>query len=338
MAYPWHKPEFSALLKRKERLPHALLLRGAQGIGKLAFAEAVARALLCEKPAPDGAACAQCTACGWMGQGSHPDFRRLEPDSLAEPKDAEAGAEKKEKASTQISVDQVRGLANFINVSSHRGGSKVVLVHPAEALNPNAANALLKGLEEPPPRTYFLLVAHRWNQLLPTIRSRCQDLALPRPKADAARGWLKEQGLRDPDLALAQAGNAPLLALQFDEDYWGQRERFLKSIAGRDFDALGVAEQLRDHAPALVVGWLQRWAYDLVSHRATGSIRYNPDFSAAIAAVAGRVDPVEVVRFQRHVVRLQRIVLHPLNARLFFEQLMLTYAALLRGKPLGLAA
>jgi len=166
MAYPWHKSEFRALLQRKEQLPHALLLRGSQGIGKLAFAEAVARALLCEKPAPDGAACGQCTACGWMGQGSHPDFRRLEPENLAEQKDSEAGIEKKEKASTQISVDQVRSLANFINVSSHRGGSKVVLVHPAEALNPNAANALLKGLEEPPPRTYFLLVAHRWNQLL----------------------------------------------------------------------------------------------------------------------------------------------------------------------------
>jgi len=326
------------LLQRKEQLPHALLLRGSQGIGKLAFAEAVARALLCEKPAPDGAACGQCTACGWMGQGSHPDFRRLEPENLAEQKDSEAGIEKKEKASTQISVDQVRSLANFINVSSHRGGSKVVLVHPAEALNPNAANALLKGLEEPPPRTYFLLVAHRWNQLLPTIRSRCQDLALPRPTAEAAHGWLKEQGLPDPDLALAQAGNAPLLALQFDEDYWSQRERFLKSIIGRNFDALGVAEQLRDHAPALVVGWLQRWAFDLVSHRATGSIRYNPDFSDAIAAIAGKLDPVEAMRFQRHVVRLQRIVHHPLNARLFFEQLMLTYAALLRGKPLGLAA
>jgi DNA polymerase-3 subunit delta' len=338
MAYPWHQSELLALLKRKEQLPHALLLRGAQGIGKLAFAEAVARALLCEKPASDGSACGQCTACGWMGQGSHPDFRRLEPENLAEQKDSEAGAEKKEKASTQIGVEQVRGLANFINVSSHRGGSKVVLVHPAEALNPNAANALLKGLEEPPPRTYFLLVAHRWNQLLPTIRSRCQDMALSRPTAEAARGWLKEHGLRDPDLALAQAGNAPLLALQFDEDYWSQRERFLKSIAGREFDALSVAEQLRDHAPALVVGWLQRWSYDLVSHKATGAIRYNPDFAATIAAIAGRVDPVEAVRFQRHVVRLQRIVLHPLNARLFFEQLMLTYAALIRGKPLGLAA
>jgi DNA polymerase-3 subunit delta' len=75
-----------------------------------------------------------------------------------------------------------------------------------------------------------------------------------------------------------------------------------------------------------------------VSHRATGKVRYNPDFTAAIAAIAGKVDPIEAARFQRHVVRLQRIVSHPLNPRLFFEQLMLAYAALLRRKPLGLAA
>lgn len=338
MLYPWHKPEFEALLKRKQQLPHALLLRGAQGIGKLGFAEALANALLCEAPAPDGSACGRCVACAWIGQGSHPDLRRLEPESLSEPGEAEQGAERKEKASVQIPVEQVRSLADFINVSSHRGGSRVVLIHPAEALNPNAANALLKSLEEPPPRTYFLLVAHRWSRLLPTIRSRCQDVALPLPAVEAARGWLKERGLRDPDLALAQAGNAPLLALNFDDDYWRRRQQFLKSISGRDFDPLGVAEQLRDHAPALIVGWLQKWAFDLVSHKATGAVRYNPDHSTAIAAIAGRIDLVEAVRFQRHVVGLQRIVSHPLNARLFFEQLMLTYAALLRGRPLQLAA
>ena len=339
MTYSWHKSELDRLLARKERLPHALLLRGTQGIGKLAFAEALARALLCEKPAPDGSACGRCASCGWMGQGSHPDFRRLEPDSLlAERDDAERGSEKKEKASTQIPVEQARALAGFINVSSHRGGSKVILIHPAEALNVSAANALLKGLEEPPSRTYFLLVAHRWNQLLPTIRSRCQNLALPQPSTAEGRAWLKEQGLSDPELALAQAGNAPLLALKFDEEYWSQRADFLKSVARPNFDALGVAERLRDVAPALVVGWLQKWTFDIVSHKATGALRYNPDFSAAVAAIAGRIDPIEAVRFQRHVVRLQRIVFHPLNARLFFEQLMLTYAALLGGRPLGLAA
>src|SRR5262245_52100579 len=113
MAYSWHHDQFADLLKRKGQLPHALLLRGRQGIGKLAFAEALARALLCEKPGAGGAACGRCTACGWMGQGSHPDFRRLEPESLAEP-EGEAAGERKEKAKDQISVVQVRSLADFI--------------------------------------------------------------------------------------------------------------------------------------------------------------------------------------------------------------------------------
>lgn len=338
MSYPWHEPVLEGLLKRKERLPHALLLRGTQGIGKLALAEALARALLCEKPAANGSACGQCAACGWMGQGSHPDFRRLEPEGLAEAGEAEQGTEKKEKASAQIPVEQVRGIADFINISSHRGGAKVVLVHPAEALNISAANALLKGLEEPPPGTYFLLVAHRWHQLLPTIRSRCQHLELPLPPAAVAREWLGQQGVRNPDLALAQAGGAPLLAQRFDDDYWQQREQFLKSLCARDFDALGLAEKLRDAAPALVVGWLQKWMFDLVLYRMTGAVRFNPDLSTAIAALAGRLELVEAVRFQRHVVRLQRIVAHPLNTRLFFEQLLLMYAALRRGAPLERAA
>jgi DNA polymerase-3 subunit delta' len=338
MNYPWHKSELSGLLERRGQLHHALLLRGARGIGKLAFAEALARALLCESPGPGGSACGRCAACGWMEQGSHPDFRRLEPESLAEPAEGEAGAEKKEKASSQIPVEQVRGLAGFVNVSSHRGGAKVVLVHPAESLNANAANALLKNLEEPPPRTYFLLVAHRWHQLLPTIKSRCQQIPLPLPSSSEAREWIGRQGVENSDLALAQAGGAPLLAVQFDGLYWQQRAAFLKAIGGRGLDALAVAEHVRDHAPALVVNWLQKWAYDLVSHKVTGQVRYNPDFAAAIAAAAERVELPEAVRFLRHVVRLQRIVTHPLNARLFFEELLLVYAALLRGRPFAKAA
>jgi DNA polymerase-3 subunit delta' len=337
MYYPWHKMEFHALLGRRDSLPHALLLRGPQGIGKLALAEALAEALLCEIPCADGAACGRCTACGWMGQGSHPDFRRLEPESEAEAA-AEQTGEKREKASHQISVDQVRGIANFVNVSSHRGGVKVTLIHPAESLNANAANALLKSLEEPPPRTYFLLVAHRWHHLLPTLKSRCQHVALAPPSAKAAHEWLKQQGSRNPELALAQAGGAPLIAATLDESYWSQREGFLRAISGRTPDALAIAEQIRDQAPETVVAWLQKWSFDLVCHKATGKIRYNPDFAAVIGGLAQHVDLVEGVRFLRHTVRLQGIVAHPLNARLFFEEVLLKYAALIRGRPLENAA
>jgi len=336
MVYPWSSGAFKALLERKGKLPHALLLRGRDGIGKLSCAEALARALLCERPAKDGSACGLCTGCAWMGQGSHPDFRRLEPESLAaEQGEAEQGGER--KASVQIPVEQVRELAGFINLSSHRGGAKVVLIHPAEALNVNAANALLKNLEEPPPNCYFLLVAHRWHQLLPTLRSRCEQVVLPLPGRKEAHDWLVQQKLGNADLALAQAGGAPLLALKFDEEYWGQREAFLKAITGSRFDALRVAEQFRESAPALIVGWLQRLAFDLACHQATRGIRYNPDLAAAIATIAAGLDRTETLRFLRHLVQLQRIVSHPLNARLFLEQLLLSYSALLR-RRLGLAA
>lgn len=338
MAYPWHKAELEGLLSRKDRLPHALLLRGPQGIGKLAFAESVARALLCERPLPDGGGCGQCTACGWMAQGSHPDLRRLEPESLAEANEGEESTEKRGKASSQISVAQVRGIASFINMSSHRGGMKIALIHPADALNVNAANALLKNLEEPPPQTLFLLVAHRWHHLLPTVRSRCQHVPLPPPAPAAARDWLAAQGVSDPGLALAQAGGAPLVAAGLDEGYWQRRSWFLKAISGKGLDALALADQLRDEAPALVVRLLQKWAYDVVCHKVAGVVSYNPDFAAPIAAIAGRVDLVEAARFLRWVVGFQRIVAHPLNTRLFFEDVLLTYAELLKARPIALAA
>jgi DNA polymerase-3 subunit delta' len=342
MGYPWHAAELKALLARKERLPHALLLRGPGGIGKLAFAETVAKALLCERPAADGEGCGLCSACQWMAQAGHPDLRRLEPESFARQDATEAGAEeasdKKEKLSTQISVEQVRSISDFIHMTSHRGGMKVILIHPAEALNIAAANALLKNLEEPPPQTCFLLVSHRWHQLLPTIKSRCQHIGLAPPSIEAARQWLAGQGVPNPAVALAHAGGAPLLAAGYDEAYWKRREWFLKSLVQKDMNAMALANEIRGDEPAMVVGWLQKWAYDVARHQASGAVSYNPDFADAIAALARRVDRLDAARFLRRMVRLQRIVAHPLNARLFFEDLLLSYAAYAQGQPLSLAA
>src|SRR5262249_20615802 len=140
-ALPWHTETLRALLGRRDRLHHAMLVRGQEGIGKLHFARAAAQALLCEQPKA-GLACGACTACNWFEQGSHPDFRLLQPESLAEsPAPGEGGEGRERKPSVQIAVDRVRELTDFLNLSSHRGGVRVTLIHPAESLNPNAANA-----------------------------------------------------------------------------------------------------------------------------------------------------------------------------------------------------
>jgi DNA polymerase-3 subunit delta' len=222
--HPWNEPLFESLRRRTERLPHALLIHGARGIGKLALAEHAARFLLCEAADSARKPCGACEGCRWFLSGSHPDFRRVEPEVLTrlpqvEAEEGDAPA-KKGKPSTEIKVEQVRELAGFLNVRSHRGRLRVALVQPAEDLNPSAANALLKGLEEPPAGAVFLLVSHRPVRLLPTIRSRCVALPVPIPPGAAAMKWLAAQGAQDAARWLAYAGGAPLMAL----DYAGKAE------------------------------------------------------------------------------------------------------------------
>lgn len=327
--FPWHESEFNRLLAARRVLPHALLIHGRQGIGKLTFARSLAQALLCEQSMASGRACNRCAACNWFNSSSHPDFRLIEPDSLAESADAEEGGEK--RGGQRIRIEQIRELPDFINISSHRGGPKVILLHPAESLNVNAANALLKSLEEPPAGTYFLLVAHRIHFLLPTIKSRCGQFALPAPEPRAAIEWLSSQGVKDPELALAQTGDAPLLAQQLTEQmYWEQRQHFLKRISDREFDALSLAEQIRDYPVPHIVSWLQKWTYDLVLDKILGKVRYNPDYKGELDRLAAGIERLSALRFHRETIRLQRVIDHPLNARLLFEQLLIDYAGLVQ--------
>lgn len=319
---PWHGTQFSEVLGRRDRLPHALLLHGRKGIGKLRFALALAHALLCEHPTPEGS-CGACASCAWLQSGVHPDFRRLEPAVDSDSDDDTP----RTKASTQIVIEQVRALSEFLFVSTHRGGWRPVIVHPAEALNPNAANALLKNLEEPPAHTLFILVSHRLHQLLPTIKSRCQLLPLPAPRRDQATAWLAEQGVEDAELAAAHTGHAPLLAMELQEqDYWAQRKRFLGHLAAPQIDVLTAAEQCNEAGIPALLEWLQKWTYDVASRQLTGTVRYNPDHEKTLSRVAAGCSPVRMLRFHRELVRMQRHAQHPLNVRLFLEQMLFAYA------------
>jgi DNA polymerase III subunit delta' len=332
--YPWHQAQWRDLLQRKAALPHGLLFRGREGIGKFDFVRKLAQSLGCETPASGGAGCGECQSCRWFAAGSHPDYREIQPAALRAADAQEAPANER-KPSQQISVEEIRDLRDFINLTAHRTKGKTIVFYPAETLNANAANALLKNLEEPPPNTRFMLVSHRPSYLPATIISRCQQILLPTPPVPVAEQWLREQGMAEPALSLAQTGNAPLAALALDDgEFWAQRKALLGGLAATNMDALALAGQLRDLPIPRLLGWLQRWTYDLLRAKSAGGVRYNPDFENALVRLAAGLRAIDIARFLRTLVRLQSTVHHPLNARLYIEQVLIAYAALLRGEDL----
>lgn len=330
--YPWQDELWQRWAGLRARLPHALLLKGPQGTGKFDFAMNVAQSLLCGQPQDGGLACASCPSCHWFRQQTHPDFRLVQPEALSAPEE-ESGSGK--KPARQISVDQIRSLADFSNLSAHQGGFRVVLIHPAETMNANAANALLKTLEEPSGRMLFILVTHKPQQLPPTILSRCLALAAPLPSPEASAAWLKQRGMSDPAALLAQAGFAPLqaarLAEEAEEDA-GEYRRFLQEI-GRpaQLDVFALAELLQRTEPARVIHWLQQWSYDLGSAKLAGKVLYHPELADVIRDLAGKTGVFDLLRYQKELLVARREAAHPLNPRLLFESLLLSYRHMMLG-------
>lgn len=189
----------------QQRLGHAPLLTGPEGVGKTELAEWLYRRILCLAPNEQGA-CGQCRSCTLLDTGTHPDFFRI-----AIPED------KKE-----IPVDSVRGMTTSLQLTPSIGRHRLGLVEVAEAMNVNAANALLKTLEEPSDNTWLILISHQAARLPPTIRSRCQKIAVRPPDTAIAMAWLSQQcpgqAPERREEALALAADAPLAARQLLED------------------------------------------------------------------------------------------------------------------------
>jgi len=323
--FNWQNPAWSTWIKVRSRLPHALLIESGEGWGELEFAQAIARSLLCENPKAGTRACDACRACGWFALGNHPDFRLIVPESLAP--EPEEGAESGKKRSDQIRIEQVRELADFLAVGTHRGGLRVILIYPADAMNANSQNALLKSLEEPPPATVFLLVATQPNRLLPTVRSRCLRFPLPLPEAQGAVPWLKEQGLGNPEAALAAVGGAPLSALKAAASE-ADRLAFVEAIRRPRFDAIALAEAVQQVPLVDLVGWLQRWSFDLLLARATGRVRYHVGQERLIVEIALRCQSRSIAAYLRRLAQARALARHPLNPKLFVEDLLLQYQRL----------
>ncbi|MDP2247694.1 MAG: DNA polymerase III subunit delta', partial [Nitrosomonadales bacterium] len=247
--------------------------------------------------------------------------------------DPESTSSKKTtKKSQQISVVQVRELANFLTLSSHQSdGLRIVLIHPAEALNAASANSLLKMLEEPPAGVIFLLVTHQLNRLLPTIISRCQKVDMPMPARDIALSWLKEQGQADAERLLDYAGGSPLSVIRNSEQNAAMFNTELL-VQGRKLDPFSAASAAAAQGMELAIDGLQKWVYDLLSCLLTGKIRYHNQHAGALQAMAKSVDLGLLLEFQRKLNEAKKSANHPLNNELQLETIFLTYTQLFMKK------
>ena len=332
-----HKSTWDHLQSQRGRLPHALLIIGQRGLGKFALAQAFAKSLLCEEPLEGTLSCGKCLACNWFEQGNHPDYRLLQPQALGEDPEAEEG---KKKASQQITIDQIRGLDEFFNVGTHRAGLRIVVVNPAEAMNRNTANALLKTLEEPNSNTLFLLVSNEPLRLLPTIRSRCQTVPVSLPPAAVCEAALAEDGLAQPGRWLALAGGSPGVAIELAASgAGGWLELLTRRLAATgDLEPLGLAAELdkvvRESKGRLVlkavVDAMQKWLVDLTLASNGLPVRYFLPQQATISGLAAMIPPNRLVRAYRLLVARRREAEQPLNSRLFLEGLFMDYRSLLR--------
>ena len=276
----WVSTAWRTLARRAESgsLPHALLLAGAQGLGKRVFAEAFVRARLCKQP-QSGMACGHCKACALLEAGTHPD-RVLVTFEINE---------KTKKLRSEIVVEQIRDLSARLAMSAQLGGWQVAVIDPADAMNLNAYNALLKTLEEPTASSLIVLVADQPSRLPATVRSRCQRVDFALPPHDESLAWLRTQSMDDPETALLAAGGNPGRALELARGEGLQRCECVR----KDLSALfagGESIQALAHA----------WASDEPAERLEHAARWFAD-----AARSGIAAPGEYTHARTHMPALQ---------------------------------
>lgn len=312
---PWLAPlrsDWQALIQ-SGRLPHAVLIRGLPGSGKVALAQSLAADLLCEQPAA-GRACGQCPGCHLLAAGTHPDYHTVVPDGQF------------------IKVGQIRQISNDLSLSAHRGGHKVALILAAGSMNLAAANALLKTLEEPTPNTCLILVSDESDRLLPTIVSRCRVMPLKPPTASQLASWLGQEDER-ARRALILAGGAPLQARNWLED--DRLDRFMMF-----FEQLAA---LRASATSInPLSLAQQWLETLTPDWLAASYRYLLHLQQVQAGIGRKLsgdralltqlnslfsNTESMARKLKHLSRLRHHLGGALKKELLFEEFLINWKA-----------
>lgn len=281
---PWHDQQWQQmqLARTNDRLPHALLLEGPDGIGLNHFAQCLARNLLCDQHQASEIACGNCKNCHLLHAESHPDLQNIGP----------------EEEGKQIRVEQIRKLIEFINLTSQYGQYKIVIIDPAENMNRSTANTLLKTLEEPPAQSLIMLISHRPNLLPITIRSRCQRIRFNPTFSDASVHWLRDKLNDSVNVVelLKAAQGAPLAALALSENDTLQQTNEilsdLNSLQKQQCDPVDVAARWNKYNATRVLQLLLQIFNTMTMIKLQVSLQVTPENEAGTSfqQLANRLD------------------------------------------------
>ena len=310
-AQPWQQ---ITLARTQQRLAHGLLFVGREGLGQRHLAELFAAVLLCPHVQQD-LPCGTCHSCAMMRAGTHPDFLIVEPEK------------------TTIGVDAIRALSQLVQETTTQGGYKVVIIDPASAMNMNAANALLKTLEEPTPQTLIILISDESLRLPKTILSRCQKIIFPAASLEVATAWLQDamEDKQDVSLLLQLAAGSPLLALAYAKDNLLQlrQQMFtdLQALTMQKADPLKLAHAWQEHPPLAILALLQSAVMDIVRLQQAGMVLVNTDYLTLWQGLAARISSEKVFSYLDYLQETRRVLLAnlTLNKPLWLEDLLIRW-------------
>lgn len=342
MIYPWQKADWSRITRNPGQTHHAWLLIGRSGIGKREFALKYAQYLVCQRTSSTQTLpCGDCQNCRLFEAGTHPDFHVITTEAEAvngrstlisqysERYQDSRERDRKTKPGRIISIDQIRRLIDRFSTHTHISAVRVALILPADRMNINAANALLKLLEEPPSSTVFILVSAESGRLPSTIRSRCIGHNMMTPGEEAALSWLeqgsgKAQGRGQSRIALKSATGGPLDArVLIEEGLLELQKNHVKGLINlllKRVPALELAGQTAkmDFEQALV--WLQQFVVDLVKWH---QIQLEPDWADVFPQDIQTVSIERLYRLYDRIIHYRRIARDPVNEQLVIEDLLL---------------
>ncbi|MEB4590354.1 DNA polymerase III subunit delta' [Candidatus Thiothrix sp. Deng01] len=313
MIYPWQASVWTTLQRAiaGNHLHHALLATGEEGCGNEMFLRSLAQSLLCLHPTADGGACNQCRSCQVFAAQAHPDFISV---TLLEDKQS-------------ILIEQIRELNYFLSLSRSYSPRRVAIIAPADRMNVNAANSLLKSLEEPAADTHLLLLTAQPAVLLPTIRSRCQEVRLPPPPRQTALTWLQTQELQNPpDRLLDIARGRPLEALNLDATgVLVERQQWLRhltQLTQGNGNLTDISVYWEKYDRMRLLDWQLEWIFLLIKHYVAREKSTIPDELKALSLV---VKENRVFQIHDSLMELKKFATHPLNSRSYIESMLILW-------------